>query len=115
MRSVRRGGGEGGDGGGPFQPSQKFTRQLSLFMDVGKDEEDEEERALFDSFIFCHQREEEEYKEEIRTRSPPGVVCWGVPVVVVVVVVAFRTCFGFDALSPIACGKAFVLLNISVW
>ena len=23
-------------------------------MDVGKEEEDEEERALFDSFIFCH-------------------------------------------------------------
>ena len=54
LRSVRRGGGEGGGGGGPFQPSQKFTRQLSLFMDVGKEEEDEEERALFDSFIFCH-------------------------------------------------------------
>ena len=55
LRSVRRGGGEGGGGGGPFQPSQKLTRQLSLFnKDVGKEEEDEEERALFDSFIFCH-------------------------------------------------------------
>ncbi len=55
LRSVRRGGGEGGGGGGPFQPSQKLTRQLSLFnKDVGKEEGDEEERALFDSFIFCH-------------------------------------------------------------
>ena len=55
LKSVRRGGGEGGGGGGPFQPSQKLTRQLSLFnKDVGKEEGDEEERALFDSFIFCH-------------------------------------------------------------
>ena len=60
-------------------------------------------------FVIREEYKEEEYKEEykeykeeeIRTRSPPGVVCWGVPVVVVVVV-AFRTCFGFDALSPIA-------------
>ena len=57
LRSVRRGGGgEGGGGGGPFQPSQKLTRQLSLFnKDVGKEEGDEEERALFDSFIFVMQ------------------------------------------------------------
>ena len=67
------------------------------------------ERYSIRSFLSCREEKEEEYKEEykeeeIRTRSPPGVVCWGVPVVVVVVVVvAFRTCFGFDALSPIAC------------
>ena len=65
------------------------------------------ERYSIRSFFVMQGRNKEEYKEEykeeeIRTRSPPGVVCWGVPVVVVVVV-AFRTCFGFDALSPIAC------------
>ena len=70
------------------------------------------ERYSIRSFLSCREEKEEEYKEEykeeeIRTRSPPGVVCWGVPVVVVVVV-AFRTCFGFDALSPIA-RMAFVL------
>ena len=71
LRSVRRGGGgEGGGGGGPFQPSQKLTRQLSLFnKDVGKEEGDEEERALFDSFIFCHAGKKKKKKKKKDARE----------------------------------------------
>ena len=66
-------------------------------------------------FAFQRERERErererreEYKEEIRTRSPPGVVCWGVPVVVVVVVVAFGMFWFRRSESHRVCGVCII-------